>query len=243
MSWSINEVARMSGVSSRTLRHYQEIGLLEPESTEFSGRRRYGQRELIRLQEILTLRELGLPLKEVARVLDSDGERVDVLRSHLAGLRRERERLERMIRTVEKTIEEGETMSPEEIFEGFGRNPYEAEARERWGDETVDASKRRLADLPPADAERLRSGFDEVHARVEELWREGAPLADPRVAAAIAEHRRIVSLAWEPSPEAYAGLGRMYVEDERFREAIGRGNDAMVEYLRDAMAHYAERSA
>jgi MerR family transcriptional regulator, thiopeptide resistance regulator len=243
MSWSINEVARTSGVSSRTLRHYHAIGLLEPESTEFSGRRRYGRGELIRLQEILTLRDLGLPLKEIARVLDADGgvQRGDALRSHLAGLRRERSRLERMIRTVQQTIEEGDTMSPEQIFDGFEENPYEAEARERWGDEAVDASKERLANLSPEERTLLQGGFAEVHEKIAALHRERAPLDDPRLISAIEEHHGIVSLAWEPSPRAYAGLGRMYVEDDRFREVIGRGDDAMVEYLRDAMAAYADR--
>lgn len=241
MSWSINEVAATSGVTSRTLRHYHAIGLLEPESTEWSGRRLYGRAELIRLQEILTLRDLGLPLKEIARVLDAEGGtgRVDALRSHLAGLRRERERLERVIGTVEQTIEEGDRMSPEQIFDGFEENPYEAEARERWGDVAVERSKEKLANLTPEEKERLRGGFAGVHEKVAALHREGAPLDDPRLREALDEHHGIVSLAWEPSPRAYAGLGRMYVEDERFRTMIGRGDDAMVGYLRDAMAVYA----
>ncbi len=241
MSWPINEVAAISGVTSRTLRHYHAIGLLEPESTEFGGRRLYGRAELIRLQEILTLRDLGLPLKEIARVLDADGgaRRGDALRSHLAGLRQERERLERVIRTVEQTIEEGETMSPEQIFDGFEENPYEAEARERWGEEAVERSKQRLANLTPEDRDRLQGGFSEVHEKIAALHREGAPLDDPRLREALDEHHGIVALAWEPSPRAYAGLGRMYVEDERFRSVIGRGDDAMVEYLRDAMEVYA----
>lgn len=245
MSWSINEVARMSGVSSRTLRYYHAIGLLEPESTEFSGRRRYGRAELIRLQEILTLRDLGLPLREIGRIVDSPdgGRRAHALRSHLAWLQRERARLERMVRTVERTIEEGDTMAPEAMFEGFEQNPYEAEARQRWGDEAVEASRQRLASLGPAAAERMRSGLAAVHAKIEALHAEGVPLEDPRVAAALAEHYGIISLAWEPSAEAYAGLGRMYVDDERFRAGIGRGNDAMVKYLRDAIAVHAEAIA
>ena len=242
MSWSMNEVVAISGVTSRTLRHYHAIGLLEPESTEFSGRRMYGRAELIRLQEILTLKDLGLPLKEIARVLDADGDadRGDALRSHLAWLRQERERLERIIRTVEQTIEEGDTMGPDQMFDGFEENHYEAEARERWGDEAVDRSKEKLANLTTAEKERLQGGFSGVHEKIAALHQEGAPLDDPRLKEALDEHHGIVSLAWQPSPRAYAGLGRMYVEDERFRALIGRGDDAMVEYLRDAMAVYAE---
>lgn len=240
MSWTINEVARMAGVTSRTLRHYQAVGLLDPESTEFSGRRVYGQLELLRLQEILLLRDLGLPLGVIAEVLSSRGpDRDAALSDHLARLRKERERYDRLIGTVERTIEKGMDMTPEEIFEGIRENPFEEETRRRWGDEVVDESNERLANLTPADIDRLRHGFDEVHRRLEALHAEGVPVDDPRVVEAVAEHHGIVSLTWTPDADQYRSLGRMYVEDERFRRSIGRGNDAMVEYLADAMAHYA----
>lgn len=239
MSWSINQVAKISRVTSRTLRHYHAIGLLEPESTDFGGRRHYGQRELLRLQEILLLRRLGLGLKEIARILDSGASREDALRGHLAALAEERDRLDLLIQTVERTIEEGPSMTPDEIFEGLHNNPYEEEARERWGDDAVDASKEKLQRLTPAEIERVSTGFDRVHRRLEELHAEAVPVGDPSVRELIAEHYEIVSLTWTPTPEVYIGLGRLYVEDERFRESIGRGNDAMVEYLRDAIAENA----
>lgn len=241
MSWSINEVTKMSGVSSRTLRHYHAIGLLEPESTDFGGRRHYGQHELLRLQEVLLLRKLGLGLKEIARALDThDTERREVaLRTHLADLAKERDRLDLLIRTVERTIEEGPRMTPDEIFEGLHNNPYEEEARERWGDEAVDNSKERLSRLTPDEIGRVTKGFDRIHRGLEELHAQEVPLDDPRVRDLIAEHYAIVSLPWRPSPEAYVTLGQMYVEDKRFRDSIGRGNDAVVEYLRDAIAAHA----
>jgi len=242
VSWSINEVVRMSGVSSRTLRHYDAIGLLEPESTEFSGRRIYSHANLLRLQEVLLLRDLGLPLKTIGEVLDPAGSghhRTAALGEHLEWLRQEHSRVGRLIRTVEKTIEEGDQMSPERMFEGFAANPYEAEARQRWGDEAVDESKEKMKNLSPGEVEKLRKGFGGVHDQIEKLHASGVPVEDGRVQSAVAEHYEIVSLAWEPSREAYVGLGEMYVADERFREVIGRGNDEMVEYLRDAMKVYA----
>lgn len=243
MSWSINEVVRMSGVTSRTLRHYDAIGLLKPESTEFSGRRIYGHADLLKLQEILLLRDLGLPLKTIGEVLDSAesaADRIAALGEHLEWLRRERTRVDQLIQTVEQTIEEGDQMNPERMFEGFAANPYEAEARQRWGDEAVDESKEKMKNLSPGEVERLRAGFGDVHSRIEALLEAGTPVEDERVQEAVQAHFEIVSLAWEPSREAYIGLGEMYVTDDRFREVIGRGNDEMVEFLRDAMKVYAE---
>lgn len=245
MEWPINEVTRMSGVTSRTLRHYDAIGLLRPDSTEFGGRRMYAHGDLLRLQRILLLRNLGLSLKSIGELLDSpdpEAEREEILDQHLDWLKQERDRLDQLIRTVEKTIKEGDEMNPERMFEGFAANPYEAEARRRWGDQAVDDSKERMKNLTPEQIERLRSGFGEVHERIETLMAEGAPVEDERVQDAVQSHHEIVSLAWEPSREAYVGLGEMYVEDDRFREVIGRGDDEMVTFLRDAMRVYAERN-
>ena len=230
----------MAGVTSRTLRHFHAIGLLEPESVDFGGRRHYGQSELLRLQEILLLRRLGLGLKGIAGVLESGDSRSreDALRAHLEALTEERDRLDILIRTVKRTIEEGPRMTPEEIFEGLHHNPYEDEARERWGDEVVDASKEKLRSLTPDEIERVTNGFERIHRRLEELQAANVPVDDPRVKELIEEHYSIVSLTWSPSPEAYVNLGRMYVEEGRFRESIGRGNDAMVEYLRDAIVEH-----
>lgn len=241
MSWSINEVAQMAGVSSRTLRHYQAIGLLEPESVEFNGRRIYGQLELLRLQEILILRGLGMPLAEIADLLDGEAEeRATALADHLDSLRDERDRYERLIETVERTIEKGMHMTPEQIFEGLRENPYEEEARERWGDDAVDESNERLANLTPADIDRFQNGLPEVHRRIEALHEAGAAVTDPRVEETVREHLEIVSLAWAPNRDQYRALGRMYVEDERFRRNIGNGNDEMVAYLAEAMSAFAD---
>jgi DNA-binding transcriptional MerR regulator len=244
-SWSIAEVARMSKVTSRTLRHYDAIGLLPPAWAADDGRRHYGRAELLRLQRILLLRELGLGLDAIAEVLrqQSRDSTVTVLRKHREWLLAERGRLARLARTVEKTIdsiEEGGEMAAERMFEGFEHNPYEAEARERWGDEAVDASYERMRNWTPADAEKAKSGYERVHSGLAPLLAAGVPVDDPRVQELVQLHYEVVSLFWTPNAEAYRGLGRMYVDDERFRRNIGGGNDELVAYLRDAMAVYAD---
>ncbi|TDE12621.1 MerR family transcriptional regulator [Jiangella asiatica] len=245
MSWSINEVARESGVTSRTLRHYHAIGLLEPAWTAEGGRRYYEQEQLLRLQRILLLRELGLGLDAIGEILgaqDGDGA-VDVLRRHRAWLLAERERLDRLVSTVENTmttLEKGGTMTAHTMFEGFERNPYEAEARERWGDQAIDDATVRMRGWPKDQAEQARTGFDATRTRIVEFVGAGTPVDDQRVQDVIHGHYQWICLFWTPSREAYKGLADLYVDDDRFRQNIGAGDDALVEYLRDAMKVYAD---
>jgi DNA-binding transcriptional MerR regulator len=245
VSWSINEVARMSKVTSRTLRHYDAVGLLTPAHVADNGRRYYERKQLLRLQQILLLRDLGLGLGAIAEVLERQSRHttVEVLRRHRGWLLEERNRLARLARTVETTIDnlvKGGEMAAEKMFEGFEHNPYEAEARERWGDEAVDASYRRMQGWTEADAEKARTGYTRVHEGLAPLFVAGVATDDPRVQELVQLHYEVTSLFWTPTAEAYRNLGQMYVDDERFRRNIGGGNDALVEYLRDAMAIYAD---
>lgn len=231
----------MSDVTSRTLRHYDAIGLLPPAWVAADGRRYYRRPELLRLQRILLLRELGLGLAAIAEALDREADPVAVLRAHRDRLAGERDRLARLVRTVDATIESlegGEEMSAEQMFSGFGHNPYEAEARERWGDDAVDASYQRIRDLAPEQAELARTGFGKVHSGLAEFLSAGVPVTDPRVQELVGLHHEVVSLFWTPSAEAYRNLGRMYLDDERFQATIG--GEAVTRYLAEAMEIYAE---
>ena len=244
MAWSIAEVARTSGVTSRTLRHYDTIGLLAPAWTASNGWRYYEEEQLLTLQQILLLRNLGLGLKTVADVLarHSRSGTVEALARHREWLLQEQGRLARLVRTVEATIEsiqKGEEMAPEKVFEGFEHNPYEAEARERWGDAAVDASNQRMRGWTAADAEHARTGYPRVHRALAAFRAAGVAAADERVQELVHQHYEVTCLFWTPDSDAYKGLGQMYVDDERFRQNIGGGDDALAEYLRDAMVVYA----
>lgn len=246
MAWSIAEVARASGVTSRTLRHYHAIGLLEPAWTADGGRRYYEQEQLLRLQQILLLRTLGVGLDAVADVVARDGatSTVQVLHRHRDALLAEQERLARLVGTVEATIaalEGGEQMSPQRVFEGFERNPYEEEARERYGDAVVDESAARMQGWSDADAEKARTGYARVHEGLAALRAGGAEPADERVQELVQLHYEVTCLFWTPDAQSYAGLGQTYVNDERFRASIGGDDPTLAEYLRDAMAVYAQR--
>lgn len=242
MRWSTAEVARMARVSSRTLRHYDHTGLLPPAGTGNGGLRWYGRAELRRLQHILLLRELGLGLPDIAAVLDGETDEVAALRRHHARLLAEAERLRTLADTVARTIAEqegGEEMAAEELFTGFGNDPYAAEARERWG-ETATEAQRRAASWDEATASDVLATGKAVNARLAELMRAGAQVDDPAVQAAVADHHAWVRNFWTPGREAYIGLGELYVDDPRFTATIDAQAPGLAAYLRDAMRVYAE---
>ena len=252
MSWSIAEVAQMSTVTSRALRHYHAIGLLEPAWTAPGGRRYYEQEQLLRLQQILLLRDLGLGLEVIREVLAarSDAGTVEALQRHRDWLLAERRRLGRLIETVTDTIEKlekDESMAPEKMFEGFdpkqfgGFDPeqYVDESRERWG-ESVDESISRVQDWTSADWAAYKSDAAAVTDRIADLFDAGVPTDDPRVLDAVDGHYRLVSRFWTPDRESYTGLGQMYVDDPRFAQNYEEVREGLTAYLRDAMAAYAD---
>ena len=245
MAWSIAEVARMSGVTSRTLRHYDEIGLLHPAYAAANGHRYYEQDELLRLQQILVLRELGVGLPQIGRILDEQTDRLVALREHHKRLLAERDRLSRLAATVARTIDElGGTMSdvrinrPENLFEGFDDAQYADEARERWPADYA-RSQQYVATLTEQDKERLGREGTAAMIRMAELMAAGTPVDDEAVQAEIHEHYLGMCRFWTPNAASYAGLGRMYVDDGRFTATYDKIAVGLAAYYRDAIAIYA----
>ena len=229
----------MARVSSRTLRHYDHIGLLPP--TRVGHTRWYSRRDLLRLQHILLLRELGLGLDDVAAVLDGGDDEVAALRHHHARLMSEAERLLRLADTVERTIVErqgGTPMPANEIFSGFREDPYAAQARERWGETAVEAQGR-AAGWDQDTAAAVRREGEDVTRALGVALRTGRPVEDPVVQELVARHHAWVSRFWTPDRDAYVGLGRMYVDDERFTAHYDAVEPGLAVFLRDAIAVYA----
>jgi hypothetical protein len=127
------------------------------------------------------------------------------------------------------------------MFDGFTHDPYAEEARERWGDTAVEA-QRRAADRSPQEQSAIKQEGDAVHARLAAAKRAGAAIDAAEVQEAVAAHHAWVSRFWTPDGEAYAALGRMYVDDERFTATIDAHEPGLSAYLHDAMAVYAETS-
>ena len=245
----ITEVARASGVSSRTLRHYDAIGLLRPAHLGPNGYRFYGDEELARLQRILLLRELGLGLDEIKAVVDEGSDPLDALRRHRDELERRRGELDALLATIDRTIttwQKGQTMSADELFAGFDpqrQAAYEQELVDRYGDDvraTIDESKRRTAGWQPRDYVAVQEEFASIDLRMAQLIETGAVPGDASVQGIIGEHYEIVASFWTPDAEHYAGLGRLYVDHPGFRARYDAVHPGLAEFLRDAMAVYAE---
>lgn len=239
----IAQVARLTGVTSRTLRHYGDIGLLTPAWTGHDGRRHYGQPELLRLQHILVLRELGASLDSIDRIVKAQDPATvtALLRDHLAGLTAERDRYARLAATVTRTIdslEKGTAMTTDQMFEGFAHQRYEPEARERWGDEVVDRANASWQGLSEDDKRRQFEADREIVEALGAAIRVGLTADSAEVQKVVARHHAWVSVIWTPDAEAYVGLTQMYVDDERFRAHYDEIAPGAAALLRDAARVY-----
>jgi DNA-binding transcriptional MerR regulator len=250
MDWSIRDIARLAGTTSRTLRHYGEVGLLAPTRVGANGYRHYDADALVRLQRILMLRELGLGLPAIADVLAGQRDDARALLDHLHWLRAEQQRLEAQISSVETTItkmERGARLMADEMFEGFDHTRYREEVEERWGAAAYadgDAWWRSMSE----DDKGL---WMERQRALGTAWREAAdrgvdPAGDEAQALARRQYDWLARVPGTPgypsgpTKEYFVGLGEMYVADERFAAEYGGAEGARL--VRDAMATYAERS-
>ena len=251
MDWSIQEIAKLAGTTSRTLRHYDDIGLLEPARVGSNGYRYYDEPALVRLQRIMLLRQLGLGLPSIGEVLDREESAPHALRSHLEWLQQEQERLARQIASVEHTItalEGGERLMAENVFDGFDHTRYKEEVEQRWGKDAYAKSdawwrsmsaeqkaawQQRASDLGRDWIAAHERGIDPAGDEAQALaqrhfeWLRGIPGTPGGGAAG-------------PTKEYFVGLAEMYVADERF--GANYGGQAGAEFVRDAMTAYADRN-
>lgn len=252
--WSIQEVARLAGTTSRTLRHYDDIGLLSPSRIAPNGYRHYDERALVRLQRILLLRELGLGLPQIAEVLERERSEASALQTHLALLREEQGRLARQIAAVEHTIDAltgKEELMTDSMFDGFDHTQYKEEVEQRWGAKAYADGDRWWRGQTPEE----RAAFQERVAQLGRDWIAAAESGVPADADAAQElaARHVAWLRSVPGTpaanggdiKAYVlGLGEMYVADPRFAKnyETSVGGAAGAEFVRDALRVYAERA-
>jgi DNA-binding transcriptional MerR regulator len=242
--YSVSELARLAGVTVRTLHYYDEIGLMGPSARSASGYRLYNHDDLLRLQQILFYKELELPLGEIKAIMNRSGfNGLQALRQHRAQLARKGEHLKRLIDTVDKTIEsmteDDMSLPDEELFAGFTpeqKERYGEEARERWGDE-VGEVENRLSKLSSSQWKDIQAQGDEVTLEIAELM--DLPVDDPTVQNAIAKHHAWIENFYPCSAERYEGLGQMYVEHRDFRANYEKIRSGLAEFMREAMAVYA----
>lgn len=244
MEYSIREVAKMTGVSTRTLRYYDAIGLLKPLYTNDSGYRYYGEEELDRLQQILFYKERGLGLQCILEILDKEEfDTLGALYEHLFELQNQKIRIEKLILTVNKTIDSLEgrgKMSSAEKFEAFKQQQVQ-QNEEKYGEDSVRESNAKIMKMTEEEYKKFQNAEALIKEKLQEAVRSHA---DPsgEIGEEITElHKNWISMTWgQYRPEAHRGLAEMYVQDERFLEYYDEEVSGCAEFLKAAVLYWAK---
>lgn len=249
MEYTVNKLAQISGVSGRTLRYYDEIGLLKPARINSKGYRIYGQKEVDLLQQILFYRELELCLEEIADIINQPNfNELEALKNHYKKLQQKRTRLDKIMATIEKTIaskQGGISMTDKDKFEGLkekmiaqNEQKHGKEIREKYGDDAVEASNAKLMGMSQEDYESMTKAGEEIFTLLKIAYQTGDPASDEAQALA-AKHKEWLMYSWPKySPDAHAGLAEMYVADERFTAYYDKVIKGGTKFLRDAILIY-----
>jgi MerR family transcriptional regulator, thiopeptide resistance regulator len=249
-SWSVGEVARLAGVTVRTLHHYDRIGLLRPDVRSDAGYRGYGEADLARLQRILAYRELGFTLEDIGRLLDDpDADPVAQLRRQHGLVLERMERLAQIAAVLERTMEAhkmGIKLTAEEMLEVFGEHDptqYADEVQERWGDtDAYRQSARRTSSYTKADWIRIKAEQEAAGTRFAEAMASGLPADGPEAMAAAEEHRLLIDrYFYDLSREMHVGLAEMYLSDPRFTKNYEDIAPGLAQYVHDAIVANSQR--
>lgn len=244
MRLQVSEMAKLCGVSVRTLHYYDEIGLLHPETAAGSGYRWYGAAEVSRMQQILFFRELDFPLKEIAAILsDPHYDRQQALERQKELLTMKRDRLDNLLRLLDRELKGETTMSFQEFDTSdieAHREKYAAEVKERWGGtEAYRESEARTAQYTKEDFDAQMQGIQAIFARFAALRREDPAASE--VQALVGEWQQFITdHYYNCTKEILAGLGQMYTADERFRENLDQNGKGTAEFMSRAIAIYCE---
>jgi DNA-binding transcriptional MerR regulator len=249
MEYTVQKLSQMAGISTRTLRYYDEIGILKPARINSAGYRIYGQKEIDRLQQILFYRELGVSLEIIKEIVTaSNFDEIKALKEHCEKLLEKRARLDLLISNVNKTIAASEgrfIMNDNEKFEGFkqklvddNEKKYGKEVREKYGDDAVNKSNNKLKNMTSEEYDKINQLRNEVDGTLNAAFQTGDPACELAQKAADL-HRQWLCFYWDGyTKEAHAGLAQMYVDDERFKAYYDKKQPGTAEFLRDAVLIY-----
>lgn len=249
MEYTVQKLAKLAGVSTRTLRYYDEIGILKPARMNSSGYRIYGQTEVDCLQQILFYRELGVNLDSIKKIiLAPTFDATQALKEHLDKLLAKRDQLNLLIANVEKTIAFSEgriDMTNKEKFEGFkqkmiddNEKKYGKQIRSKYGDETIDQSNAKLLNMTEEEYMKVTALEKKVKETLTKAYKTEDPASELAQEAADL-HKQWLTCHWNNySKEAHAGLAQMYVDDERFTAYYDEKQPGTAKFLRDAILIY-----
>lgn len=244
-SYSVKQLARLAGVSARTLHYYDQIGLLKPVRNPDNGYRVYTRPELLRLQQILFLRELDLSLEEILALLDRpDFDLLKALEQHRAALTARQERLAGLIHTVDRTIHHLKgniEMDNRELFAGFSeekQKEYEQEAQRRWGDKEVKESQRRWSSYSPEKKKAILQEASQIYLDLVAYMPDGP--GSPQAQACIARWHENMRYFYEPTTEILLGLADGYNDDPDFNATFQRIHPDLAGFMRQAVRIYCQ---
>lgn len=244
MEYTVKAAADFAGITVRTLHHYDEIGLLKPSRLSPSGYRLYTMDDLERLQQIMFFRELGLDLRAIKDILSGpDFDRRSALLRHKELLVAKEERIRRLIRSIDRTldsIERGIPMGEKDLFAGFDQTKYEEEARQRWGgSKEYEESVRKVSEYTKEDWVAIQTETGQVLRGLAALMEEDP--ADPGVQDLVRRHHKIINdWFYTCSTCIYRSLADTYAEDERFAQNYERVRPGLAEFMRRAMHVYCD---
>jgi MerR family transcriptional regulator, thiopeptide resistance regulator len=249
MDYTVSELANISGVTIRTLRFYDEIGLLRPAYVADNGYRYYGKKQLLLLQQILFFRELGFELKEIKEAItQSDFDKMHTLRLHQQTLQEKITRLNNLVNTIDTTInylEGKQTMEEKKLFYGFDtekQTQYEESLRKRYGNRIeahIKQSKAHVKDWTMQDWQKSGKEFDAICKDLAIHLEQGNSVDSPQVQTIIKRHYEWLKKFWTPNKESYIGLGIGYTEKE-WNERFEPYHPKLAQYLAEGMNFFAE---
>ncbi len=249
MEYTVKQLAQLAGISTRTLRYYDDIGLLVPRGRTRAGYRLYTSQQVDLLQQIMFYKQLGVSLEEIRNIVFSvDFDRLSSMETHLSNLYRQQKQLELLIENVTLTISylKGEySMSDKEKFRAFKQNliaeneeKYGKEIREKYGDKTIDESNKKLLDIAQHDWNNVDELNELLNETLKQATEEGNPESET-AQKACQLHKKLICCYWNfYSKEAHLSLCEMYTQDERFTAYYEKIAPGCAQFLLEAMKIY-----
>jgi len=249
MRYTVNKLAKISGISPRTLRFYDEIGLLKPAFYGDNQYRYYEEEQLLMLQQILFFRELGFPLSDIQRIISSDDfDKIDTLNTHKSILQTSLERTATLIKTIDKTISHirGKLiMRDTEMYAGFDlkkQKEYENYLVDQKIITEHEAIKlqEKIKDWKKEDWEKHKKEGDELTNAFLIALRKGLDPGSPEVQAIVLTHHNMIKPFWTLSKKSYIELGQLYQNQPDFRKFYEAYDPELMDYLFSAIQFFAE---